>query len=74
MFLPVLVEGEARRTLIPESVVALHMTDLTSLDLVRRLERVTQLTQVARKQLDFKLTYFDTGFQVPLDEFIPDLS
>jgi hypothetical protein len=56
-----------------ESLVAIHMTDLGSLDLVRGLERVSQLTRIGRQQLNRKLVYCDTGFQIPFDEFEPDL-
>ncbi len=58
---------------LPESAVGLHMADSLHIDLVLRLDRVTQLKYVARQQLNFKLVRFDTGFWVPRHQFEPDL-
>jgi hypothetical protein len=58
---------------IPEAVALLHMTDLLSIDTLRRLERAAQLTEVARKQLARKLVYFDTGRQIDHTTFKVDL-
>jgi hypothetical protein len=56
-----------------EGVVAIDRADLLHLDLVRRLERVTQLTLIARQQLNRKLVFADTGFHNPFEAFTPDL-
>lgn len=58
---------------IPEAVALLHMTDLVSIDTLRSLERATQLTEVARKQLARKLVYFDTGRHIDHSTFTVDL-
>lgn len=72
MYLPEL-RDEAGLTLLSEGVVALQMADLLSLDLMRSLRRVTQLTYVARQQLNRKLVYFDTGAQAEAVDFDPDM-
>jgi hypothetical protein len=58
---------------MPEAAVAMHMADSLHIDLLLSLPRVTQLTFVARQQLNHKLVRFDTGFRVPYDQFEPDL-
>jgi hypothetical protein len=72
MYLPALSDL-AGNEVMPESVLAINQADLVSLDLVRRLERLTQLTLIGRQQLNRKLVYADTGFQVSYDRFGPDL-
>lgn len=56
-----------------EALVVINQADLLHLDLVGRLERVTQLSLVGRQQLNRKLVYADTGFQIPFEKFSPDL-
>jgi hypothetical protein len=68
MYLP-----ELRSAGLPESAVGIHMADSLHIDLLLGLERVTQLTRIARQQLNFKLVWFDTGFGLPRDQFNPDL-
>lgn len=58
---------------IPESLIAFNQADLLSLDLLRRLNRLTQLTLLGRQQMNRKLVYADTGYQVAYDRFGPDL-
>jgi len=59
---------------LPAAAIGFHMADSIHIDLLLTLERVTQLTRVARQQLNFKIVWFDTGFGVPRDDFNPDLT
>lgn len=59
---------------LPESVAALHMTDLVNIDVLSRLSRTTQLSYLARQQLARKLVRFDTGYQLPYTSFDPDVN
>jgi hypothetical protein len=76
MYLPPLtdVSNEGTRQVLGECVVALHLTDLSSIDLLGRLERVTQLSYVARQQLCRKLVWLDTGALASYEDFDPDLN
>jgi hypothetical protein len=68
MYLPPLLDTE-----MADVAVALHMGDSLHIDLLLGLPRISQLTYVARQQLNHKLVRFDTGFRVPYDQFEPDL-
>lgn len=73
LYLPEIIDGN-EGSHMPESVVALHMADLISLDLLRALPKVCQLTRVARQWLNYKLVYFDTGAISDYREFTPDMN
>jgi hypothetical protein len=74
MYLPALEnEGRESGDGLPESVVALQMADLLHLDLIRSLAKVTQLTKVARQQLNRKLVLLDTGAPTNYKDFDPDM-
>jgi len=72
MYLPPIKDLEGKEVM-PEGLVAINQADLLSLDIVRRLDRLAQLTLVGRQQLNRKLVYADTGYQVAYDRFTPDL-
>jgi hypothetical protein len=72
MYLPPIIASQSRQG-VPELGVALHMADLLHRDLIRQRVRLTQLTRIARQQLNAKLCYADTGFMIPYDQFTPDL-
>ena len=72
MYMPSMVDSNGNATM-PELGVALHMADLLHRDLIRQRVRVTQMTRIARQQLNSKLCYADTGFLIPYDQFDPDL-
>jgi hypothetical protein len=76
MYLPALINERdgGRIESLPESVVALYMTDLLSVDLILRQPKITQLTRLARQQLDFKLVAFNTGMYADYNEFDPDMN
>jgi len=76
MYLPAVVRtgGDgASHEVMPESVVALQMADLLHIDLIRSLPKLTQLTKVARQQLNRKLVLHDTGAQSLTTDFEPDM-